>query len=115
LLDPTTPWQTVTIPWYSGTSRPVELITGVSLWPRGGQTPVLIRWVLVRCPEAAPKPERVKPAALFSSDSTLAAQQIVWLFINRWNIGITLEEMHYSEEGEGESNKIPLNALETPH
>jgi DDE superfamily endonuclease len=93
LLDPTTRWQTLTIPWYSGTSRPVEIITGVSLWHRGGYAPVLIRWVLLRCPEATPKSERFKPAALFTSDPTLAAEQIIRLFISRWNIEITFEEL----------------------
>jgi hypothetical protein len=93
LLDPTTPWQTMSLPWYSGTSRRVELVTGVSLWHRGGQTPVLIRWVLVRCPEATPKSERFKSAAVFSSDPTLAAEQILSLFISRWNIEITFEEL----------------------
>jgi len=93
LLDPTTQWQTLTIPWYSGTSRPVEFVTGVSLWHRGGNTPVLIRWVLVRCPEATPKQERFKSSALFSSDPMLAAEQIIGLFISRWNIEITFEEL----------------------
>jgi hypothetical protein len=93
LLDPATPWQSLIIPWYSGTSRPVDLVTGLSLWHRGGQTPALIRWVLVRCPEATPKPERFKPAALFSSDPTLTAEQILSLFISRWNIEVTFEEL----------------------
>jgi hypothetical protein len=93
LLDPTTRWQTLTSPWYGGTSIPVEFITGASLWHRCGNAPVLIRWVLVRCPEATPKQERFKPAALFSSDPTLAAEQIIALFISRWNIEITFEEL----------------------
>jgi hypothetical protein len=93
LLDPTTQWQAVTIPWYSGTSRPVEFLTGVSLWHRCGNAPVRIRWVLVRCPEGLPKEARFKPAGLFSSDPTLTVEQILSLFISRWNIEITFEEL----------------------
>lgn len=93
LLDPATQWETLTIPWYSGTIRTIEFITGVSLWHRGGNPPVLIRWVLVRCPEDTPKKERFKPAGLFSSDPSLTAEQIVRLFISRWNIEITFEEL----------------------
>jgi len=48
---------------------------------------------LVRCPEGTPKQERFKPAGLFSSDPSLTAEQIVRLFISRWNIEITFEEL----------------------
>jgi hypothetical protein len=93
LLDPTTHWQTLTLPWYGGAIRPVEFSSGVSLWHRGGNAPVLIRWVLVRCPEGTPKKEQFKPAALFSSDPALTVEQIIRLFISRWNIEITFEEL----------------------
>jgi hypothetical protein len=93
LHDPTTQWQVLTIPWYNGASRTVDFISGVSLWHRGGNAPVVIRWVLLRCPEAAPKSEQFKPAAVFSSDPTLPGEQIVGLFISRWNIEITFEEL----------------------
>jgi len=93
LLDPTTQWQTLTMPWYSGIRRSVEFITGVSLWHRCGNAPVLIRWVLVRCPEGSPKQAHFKPAGLLSSDPTLTVEQIISLFISRWNIEITFEEL----------------------
>jgi len=65
LADPTTKWQSLIIPWYSGREKQVEIVTGVSLWYRRGLDPVPIRWVLLRCPE-----DSFKPQAFFCSDTT---------------------------------------------
>ena len=88
LTDPETCWQEMVIPWYGGLEKKVELATGVCLWYRGGQDPLPIRWVLIRCPEG-----RFKPQALFSTDTSVAARQIVLWFIARWNIEVAFEEL----------------------
>src|SRR5438552_4445361 len=48
LGDPTTPWATVTMPWYGGQPATVELATGTAIWYHGGLPPVALRWVLIR-------------------------------------------------------------------
>lgn len=93
LSDPAIQWTTMTVPWYGGNTRTVECLTGISLWHRCGNLPVRLRWVLVRCPAETPKKEQFKPAVLFCSEPTLTAEQIVTLFVYRWNIEITFEEL----------------------
>jgi hypothetical protein len=88
LDDPHTTWEPVKLTWYGGYRKTVELTSGVSLWYRRGQTPVPIRWVLVRCPK-----QSIKPAAFFCSDPDVSAEQILQWVIARWNIEVTFEEM----------------------
>lgn len=76
------------IPWYGGQEKKIEITTGVCLWYRGGQDPLPIRWVLIRCPEGS-----FKPQALFCTESKVSAPQIVLWFIARWNIEGTFEEL----------------------
>jgi len=91
LEDPATPWQVVSIPWYSAGERRLEIATGVSLWYTPCQDPVPIRWVLVRSPEGAEAP--IEPSSLFCSDPEANPEQILTWFIGRWNIEVTFEEV----------------------
>jgi len=88
LTDPKTVWHKLTIPWYGGKSKEIEMVSGASLWYRRGLDPVPIRWVLVRCPHGS-----FRSTALFCSDQTVSAEQIVTWFIARWNIEVTFEEV----------------------
>ena len=47
----------------------------------------------MRCPADTPKEEQFKPTGLFGSEPTLSAERIIQLFIARWNIEITFEEL----------------------
>ncbi len=91
LADPQTRWQRVTLRWYGGKQKTVELATGVSLWHTPGQDPVRLRWVLVR-PRAG-DPEPFPPGALAGSDPAVDAVQILQWFVGRWNIEVTFEEL----------------------
>lgn len=91
LTDPGTEWERVTLRWYGGELRSVEVATGVSLWYRGGHPPVPLRWVLVRSPEGEPHP--LTPGALFATDAGLTPVQILTAFIARWNIEVTFAEL----------------------
>ena len=64
------------------------LHTDISLWHTPGQDPVVLRWVLVRCPD-----DSFEPAAFFCSDTNMFAKQIIICFALRWNIEITFEEL----------------------
>jgi hypothetical protein len=89
----TTVWKPLTVPWYGGISRCIEFATGTALWHRRGQDPVPMRWVLMRCPSDSPKKEQFKPIALFSSNLTTSAQQVITAFILRWYIEVTFQEL----------------------
>ena len=87
LHDPQTVWQRQTLDWYGEGQRAVELCTGTAWWYRFGSTPLPIRWVLTRDP-AGKRPAK----ALFSTDQTQAAEQIVSDFMKRWSLEATFEE-----------------------
>jgi hypothetical protein len=87
LADPTTVWERVSVAWYGGTTRTVELATGTALWYHGGLPAVPLRWVLIRDPLG-----KFEPQALLSTDLTCAAQQIVEWFVLRWQLEVTFEE-----------------------
>lgn len=88
LIEPATPWQRRTLPWYGGESKTLDIATGMALWHHRGSAPVSLRWVLVRCPEG-----RLKPSAYFCSDPTATAEQIMGWFVNRWNIEVLFAEI----------------------
>ncbi len=50
LIDPKTAWSPITVEWYDGQMRALEMTTGAALWKRAGLKPLPIRWVLVRDP-----------------------------------------------------------------
>ena len=88
LTELTTVWEAVTISWYGGHDKVLEIVTGVSLWYHRGTDPVRLRWVLVRCPD-----HTFPPTAFLCSDPNVNACHILSWFISRWNIEVTFEEL----------------------
>jgi hypothetical protein len=88
--EATTIWTTVTLPWYGGTEREVDVATGTALWYTRGEAPLPLRWVLVR-DRSAKNP--FKPQAFFATDQAVGAAQIVAWFVARWNEEVTFEEV----------------------
>ncbi len=80
LNDPHTTWHHLTIPWYGGETKQIEFATGCSRWYRQGLDPMALRWMLIRCPDHS-----FLPTALFCSDQSVNARQIILWFIARWN------------------------------
>ncbi len=87
VADPTTEWAEVTVPWYGGTERAVEVATGVAVWRAPKQAPLPLRWVIVRDPRG-----KFDPQFLFATDVDAAAAQIVTWFVLRWSEEVTFEE-----------------------
>lgn len=87
LTDPETMWERVTLAWYGGTTRKVELASGTAVWYHSAKPVVPIRWVLIRDPEG-----NFAPQALLSTDQTATAVQIVEWFVLRWQLEVTFEE-----------------------
>ena len=87
LQDAHTLWQKRTLDWYGEGERTLEMCTGTALWYRYGSDPLPIRWVLTRDPEG-----KRPPKAIFSTDPTQTAEQIVSDFMKRWSLEVTFEE-----------------------
>jgi hypothetical protein len=87
VADPTTLWETVTLRWYGGVLRTVELASGTAVWYHPGKPVVPLRWVLLRDPQG-----EFTPQALLSTDVTNSPQQIVEWFVQRWQVEVTYEE-----------------------
>lgn len=87
LQDPATVWHKLTLDWYGEGERTLEICTGTALWYRYGFDPLPIRWVLTRDP-AGKRP----PKAIFSTNSTQTAEQIIRDFMKRWSLEVTFEE-----------------------
>jgi hypothetical protein len=87
LSDPKTSWESVSVAWYGGSRRSIELASATAVWYHGGLPAVALRWVLIRDPLG-----EFEPLALLSTDQALAAQQIVEWFVMRWQLEVTFEE-----------------------
>src|SRR5436853_2858444 len=57
LNNPKTEWEMLTLNWYGGTQRKLEVTTGTALWYSTGTAPLPIRWVLTRDPEGKREPK----------------------------------------------------------
>ncbi|MCI0353165.1 MAG: transposase [Acidobacteriales bacterium] len=87
LIDPKTAWSPITVQWYDGQMRALEMTTGTALWKRAGLKPLPIRWVLVRDPSG-----ELDPKAYFTTDPIQTAVEVVETFVLRWTIEVTFEE-----------------------
>ena len=87
LQDPETVWQKLALDWYGDGERILEICTGTALWYRYGCDPLPIRWVLTRDPLG-----KRPPKAIFSTDPTQTAEQIISDFMKRWSLEVTFEE-----------------------
>lgn len=86
--DPKAIWQSVTLTWYGGKERRVEVTSATAIWYHTGKPPVAIRWVLIRDPEG-----EFDPQALLSTDLNAEPFQIVEWFILRWRLEVTFQEV----------------------
>jgi hypothetical protein len=88
LADSSTVWQRLTLPWYGGQERIMDITSGLSLWHTPGQDPLPIRWVLTRDPLG-----KLDPKAFFTIDLNASALQILAWVILRWGVEVTFEEV----------------------
>jgi hypothetical protein len=82
-----TQWATVTVRWYDGQIRELELASATAVWFHYGKPVVPIRWVLVRDPLG-----EYETICLLCTDQTIAPLQIVEWFVLRWQVEVTYEE-----------------------
>ncbi len=90
LLDqPATAWTAVMVPWYDGNLRRVETASHTAVWYHKGKAPVPIRWVLIRDPMGA-----FRPQALLCTELNVEPTQIIEWFVLRWQLEVTFQEVH---------------------
>ena len=101
-------WQRLSVLWYDHVQRDVDALTGTAIWYRTGLAPVPIRYVLIR--DVANK---FAPQALLSTDITLAATVIFALFMRRWQMETTFQQVrtHLGFEAQRLWSAKPLHAL----
>ena len=87
LQDPQTTWQALTVRWYGGAERAIEVATATAVWYHRGRPPVALRGVLVRDPAG-----EFEPQALLCTDAAVSAPQIVEWFVLRWQLEVTFHE-----------------------
>lgn len=87
LHDPETIWHAVTLNWYDGQQRTMDIATDTAVWFHYGKPAVPIRWVLVRDPLGDSA-----PIALLCTDDQRVAAWVVNSFVTRWQVEVTFEE-----------------------
>jgi hypothetical protein len=88
LTDDETPWTKLPVDQWSGAGpREVEVCTDTAVWSHAGKPPVPLRWVLMRDPQGA-----FKPQALWSTHLEHTPEHLLPWFVRRWTIEVTCEE-----------------------
>lgn len=88
LADPRTAWTRVTLRWYNGQTRLMDIASDTAVWFHTAKPPVPIRWVLIRDPHG-----KYDPTALLCTDPALDPLSIVQWFVGRWQVEVTFEEV----------------------
>lgn len=86
LHDPNTVWTQVTLAWYNGQVRTMQIASAQSIWFHTGKSPLPIRWVIIRDPQG-----KYAPLSLLSTDPAACPAQMVSWFIQRWQVEVTFE------------------------
>lgn len=80
-------WATMSVAWYDGAIRTVEVVSQTAVWYHAGKPPVPIRWVLIRDPL-----QQFDSQALLCTDTAISPVQIIEWFVLRWQIEVTFQE-----------------------
>src|SRR5215212_10304995 len=82
-----TPWETITVDWYGGERREMQVFSRTGLWYTRGQDPVAIRYVLARDPAG-----ELSDAAYFCTEERFLPVEILRYVVQRWSVEVTFEE-----------------------
>ena len=78
----------ITVDWYGGCTRTVQIINDTGHWYKGGQGLVPIRWVFVRDDTGKRRDEY-----FYTTNPSFSAATIIHWFTCRWSIETTFQEM----------------------
>lgn len=89
LDDANVKWDTVVFSfWYGEENKKMQITSGKSIWYRGGEPAIAIKWVLIKDPNG-----EHRPFALLCTDLELDAVQIVKHYVKRWQVEVTFQEV----------------------
>ena len=88
LEEPETEWTEVSVAWYDGGKRTLEIVSNTAVWYHSGKPPVPIRWVLIRDPLC-----ELEPQALLCTELSVEPKQIIEWFVLRWQLEVTFQEV----------------------
>lgn len=77
----------LTVGWYGGGTRRVEVVTGTGHWYKAGSGLVPIRWVFVHDREGTHRDEY-----FYTTDPRIGACDVVTRYAGRWNLECTFQE-----------------------
>jgi hypothetical protein len=80
--------QRLTVRWYGGGWRNVEVVTGKGHWYQSGKGATEILWVFVRDLSGTHRDEY-----FYTTDLSMSAKQVIEMYGGRWNIETTFQEM----------------------
>ncbi|GAC1555088.1 MAG: hypothetical protein NVS2B7_31000 [Herpetosiphon sp.] len=104
LIAAETEWAEVTVAWYGGGPRLVEVATSTAVWYHAGKPTVPLRWVLIRDPLG-----EFEGQALLCTDLGTPPQQIVECFVLRWQL--EMSQAHYPYTPYGDHGRAASLAL----
>ncbi len=82
------PRSRLTVAWYGGGQRRIEVVSGLGHWFKNGEGLVPIRWVFVHDLSGTHRDEY-----FFTTDPAMAPRTIVETYTGRWSIETTFQEM----------------------
>jgi hypothetical protein len=88
IADPNTQWTRLPVVWYNHQRRDIELSTHQAVWYHTGQSPVPIRFILIRDCSG-----KFDPQALLSTDTSLDPLDILVFFKRRWQMEPTFRHV----------------------
>lgn len=89
VTDKNQKWIRLKAPWYSGRSKDLDVLTGTCLWYHNTVGGVPIRWVITKDPK-----NENKPIALLVTDFRICAERAIELFVGRWPVETTFQEIN---------------------
>jgi hypothetical protein len=89
VLDKKQKWIRMLVPWYNGKTKELDVLTGTCLWYHNTVGGVPIRWILTKDPKGTNK-----PTAILVTDFRICAEEAIGLFVGRWSIETTFQEIH---------------------
>lgn len=98
----------LTVGWYGGGTRRVEVVTETGHWYKSGAGLVPIRWVFVHDREGTHRDEY-----FYTTDPAMGAGTVVTRYAGRWNLECTFQESRaylHSETTRGWSRQTVLRA-----
>ena len=81
-------WKEAEIVGYGGAKRLVRFVSNTCMWGADGSIPIPIRWVFIVDPAG-----KMDPMPLMSTDPLMIPEQIIALYIDRWGLEVTFEEV----------------------